>query len=681
VTVEGQSNERDCDGLSTGMIGTMVSFVARRARWILAAAAAFTVLSIALGGTVVSRLDSGSNQFADPQSESFRAFRLLQSASGVEPDPGIIALVRAGDVGAVRARFADDPEIARATVIRRFVFGYYRHGLDTRSERATARLRAAYAHDPNVLLGGGAVAAVEIDRTVRDDLTRAELIAFPLVFLLSFVVFRGLVAALIPPLVGAASIGATLLGLRAVVSFMGVSVFALNLVTGLGLGLAIDYSLLIVSRYREELERHGHTVEALRATLRSAGRTVVFSALTVAAAMGSLAVFPLPFLYSMAVGGALVALSALTVVLVVLPPFLHLLGPRIDALAPRRWRRRGSGGGWARLAEFVMRRPRLVAVLAGSVLVALTVPAFGLHFIGIDAKSLPTSASARKVSNALTASGLRGIASPVNVVLPSRPSPAQLTRLATLPGLVGYRGPTSIARGVWRIDVASTQDALSGSTQRLVRDIRALFPRSLVAGRAAAFADQRAALAGGLPWALVLLAFTTFALLFLFTGSVVLPLKALLMNALTIGGAFGVIVLVFQHGLGVDGLEQTQPVLLGAIAFGLSTDYAVFLLSRIKEARDDGAGNVAAVATGLERTGRIVTAAALLFCVAIGSFASSKLVFVQELGLGTAAAVALDATVVRAFLVPALMAILGEWNWWAPGPLHRLHARFLAADG
>jgi RND superfamily putative drug exporter len=660
------------------MIGGVVSLVVRRARWILAATVAFTLLSLGLGGSVVSRLDSGSGQFADPHSASFRAFRELQRASGVEPDPGIIALVKHGDVAAVQKRFAADPEVARATVVEQFVFGFYRHGLDKRSEHATKRIRAAFANDSGVVLGGSSVAALEIDQTVREDLTRAELIAFPLVFLLSFVVFRGLVAALIPPLVGAASIGATLLGLRAVVQVMGVSVFALNLVTGLGLGLAIDYSLLIVSRYREELAMHGHTPEALRATLLTAGRTVTFSALTVAAAMGSLAVFPLPFLYSMAVGGALVAVAALVVVLVGLPPFLHLLGPRIDALAPRRWRQPVRGGGWARLAEIVMRRPRIIAIVAGGILVAVALPALGLRFTGVDATSLPKSAGARQVADALVASGLRGVAQPLNVVLHVAPSATEMARLRALPGTLGSRGPIIVGKGLWRVDVTPAADPLSGTTQRLVRAVRAIFPDGRVAGRAAAFADQRSALVSRLPWALALLGLTTFTLLFLFTGSVVLPLKALVMNMLTLGAAFGVIVLVFQRWVGIGGLEQTQPVLLGAIAFGLSTDYAVFLLSRIKEARDAGAANVAAVASGLERTGRIVTAAALLFCVAIGAFTTSKLVFVQELGLGTAAAVALDATIVRALLVPALMAILGEWNWWAPGPLRRLHARLSA---
>jgi RND superfamily putative drug exporter len=232
---------------------------------------------------------------------------------------------------------------------------------------------------------------------------------------------------------------------------------------------------------------------------------------------------------------------------------------------------------------------------------------------------------------------------------------------------------------VWRLDVAPSEPAPSRSTQRLVHRLRSLFPNGLLAGQGAAIVDQRASILANVHWALGLLAVTTFALLFAFTGSVVLPVKALVMNVLTIGAAFGLLVLIFQHGVGVEGLEQTQPVLLAATVFGLSTDYAVFLLSRIKEAHDRGEPNIAAVAWGLERTGRIITAAALLFCVAIGSFATSGLVFVQELGVGTAAAVAIDATIVRALLVPSLMAVLGDWNWWAPGPLRRLHDRFAVA--
>ena len=236
------------------------------------------------------------------------------------------------------------------------------------------------------------------------------------------------------------------------------------------------------------------------------------------------------------------------------------------------------------------------------------------------------------------------------------------------------------APGLWRLDVIPRDKGLAASTQRIVHEVRALLPAARVTGQTAGFIDQQASLARHLPWALGLLALTTCTLIFLFTGSVLLPLKSLLMNALTLGASFGILVLVFQEGRGLDGLESTQPILLCATAFGLSTDYAIFLFSRIKEARDRGLPNRAAVGDGLERTGRIVTAAALLFCVAIGTFATSGISFIQELGVGTAVAVALDATVVRALLVPSLMALLGEWNWWAPSPLRRLHARLGLAD-
>ena len=657
----------------------MAAFVTRYARWILVATALATAVSLALGGSVVSRLKSSPSLFQDPGSQSVRAFDALQRASGVEPNPGVVAFVRRGNLDAVRSRIEADPDVARTAVVGSFVFGFFERAPGASSQRAASRLRREFADDSGVVLGGGPIASQEINKTVRGDLARAELIALPIVLLLSLFVFRGFVAALLPPLVGMAAIGLTFLGLRAVAQVMDVSVFALNLVTGLGLGLAIDYTLLLVSRHREEIERCGPGLEALHATLSTAGRTIVFSALTVAAAMGSLAVFPLRFLSSMAVGGAFVAVAAATVALVSLPALLVVLGARLNALAPRRWQHAPTGRGWARLAHTVMRRPVLVALASGGLLVALALPALGIRVTGIDAGSLPKSASARQVADALQASGLRGVASPLNLVLSSRPSDAMLVRVRALPGVAGIEGLTEVGPGVWRLDVAPSSPPSSHAAQQLVRRLRKLFPDDLLAGQAAAIVDQRASIVAHLPWALGLLCLTTFALLFAFTGSVVLPLKSLLMNVLTIGATFGLLVLVFQDGVGVTGLEQTQPVLLAATAFALATDYAVFLLARIKEGRDHGLPNADAIAWGLERTGRIITAAALLFCVAIGSFATSRLVFVQELGVGTAVAVLLDATVARALLVPSLMAILGEWNWWAPGPLRRLHRRLAVA--
>ncbi len=524
-------------------------------------------------------------------------------------------------------------------------------------------------------LGGGAIASRQVTAAIQRDLRRAELIAFPLVLLLSFWVFRGLVAAFLPPLVGAGAIALTFLGLRIAVEVHSLSVFALNLVTGLGLGLAIDYSLFIVSRWREEAARHGHGPEALAATMRSAGRTVVFSALTVAASMACLLVFPQQFLYSMGVGGVLVALSAGLVALLPLPALLYWLGPRIDALAPRRLQQVPSGGRWARLAAWVMRRPGRVAAASTAALLLLAVPAFRVHFVGVDATTLPSSASSRQVAEALDREDIRGRYAPITAIVAAPPRAAVVALLAAEPAAEAVLPAREIAPGLWRLDVLPRDEGLAAGSQQLVRTVRAELPTAQVTGQTAAFVDQQASLAAHLPWALAILALTTCTLIFLFTGSVVLPVKSLLMNMLTLGAAFGIMVVVFEWGRGLSGLESTQPILLCATAFGLSTDYAIFLFSRIKEGRDRGLENREAVADGMERTGRVVTAAALLFCVAIGTFATSGISFIQELGVGTAVAVALDATIVRALLVPSLMALLGKWNWWAPGPLRRLHLR------
>ena len=580
----------------------------------------------------------------------------------------------------MRARIGRDPAVARTVVDRDgVILGF----LDARgggeAKDAADRLIEAFAGDPHVRLGGGAIAARQVTDAIQRDLRRAELIAFPLVLLLSFWIFRGLVAAFLPPLVGAGAIGLTFLGLRVAVEVHPLSIFALNLVTGLGLGLAIDYSLFVVSRWREEAAQHGHGPEALAATMRSAGRTVFFSALTVAASMACLLVFPQQFLYSMGLGGVLVALAAGLVALLPLPAFLYWLGPHIDALAPRRLQQVPSGGRWGRLAAWVMRRPGRVAAISASFLILLALPALRVHFVGVDATTLPASASSRQVAEALEREDVEGRYSPITALTASRPPEAATARLAAAPGAAALLPPRQVAPGLWRLDVLPSGKALSESAQHLVGTVRTVLPSARVTGQTAAFVDQQASLADHLPWALAILALTTSTLIFLFTGSVVLPLKSLVMNVLTLAASFGVLVVVFEWGRGLSGLESTQPILLCATAFGLSTDYAIFLFSRIKEGRDGGLENRAAVADGLERTGRLVTAAALLFCVAIATFATSGISFIQELGLGIAVAVILDATIVRAFLVPSLMAMLGRWNWWAPEPLRRLHLRLTSS--
>jgi RND superfamily putative drug exporter len=474
------------------------------------------------------------------------------------------------------------------------------------------------------------------------------------------------------------------------------SVFALNLIIGLGLGLAIDYSLFIVSRFREELERGLDTAAALAATLRTAGRTVLFSAATVAAALAALLVFPQRFLYSMGIGGMLVTLVAATVSLTVLPALLAALGPRVNALAPARWRaathRDASGdrsGFWYRFSRWVMRRPGAIAATTALLLIVLGLPFTQIRFTGVDAQVLGPSHSARVVDDALRTEFPPNRTSPILVAVraPAQAEPEVRTyakRLGEIPGVLTVQPPVA-ANGLWRVGVVAPGARLDQSAKDAVEAVRAVdapFPVE-VGGSTAEFLDQQSALADRIPVALAILATTTLVILFLMTGSVVLPVKALVMNVLTLSAAFGILKLIFQDGrleglLGYTSqgaLESSQPILLFAVAFGLSTDYGVFLLTRIKEARDAGLSNDEAVAVGLQRTGRIVTAAAILFCIAIGAFVSSEMIFIKQLGLGTALAVLIDATIVRALLVPSLMKLLGDWNWWAPRPLARLHAK------
>jgi RND superfamily putative drug exporter len=535
-----------------------------------------------------------------------------------------------------------------------------------------------------------------VNTQVGNDLAHAELLAFPFIFLLSLLFFRSLVAALLPPLLGGLAIVGTFFLLRVVSTVTDLSVFALNLTTGLGLGLAIDYSLFIVSRYREEAARDGFGLGALRRTLQTAGRTVLFSSVTVAVAVAALAIFPQRFLYSMGIAGAIVVLLAATLALTVLPALLAVLGPRVNALSAQRLRqaaerdaRPSRRGAWYRLAQFVTRRPARVAAASAAVLVALGIPFTQIRFITADARVLPQSASAHQVQTALDAQFPPNRTTPLEVVVGAPASSPEVRalseRIARLPDVSAVAPPQPAGSKTSLLEVAPVHDPLSGATKQLVHDLRAIHtPYYLgVAGQTASYLDLEHSLGAHLPAVFAVVIAATLIVLFLMTGSVLLPLKAVAMNALSLSAVFGILVLIFQHGnlqglLGyhsLRALDATQPILLFAIGFGLATDYGVFLLSRIKEAHDAGAPNAEAVALGLERTGRIVTAAALLFAVAVGAFATSPVVFIKELGIGTALAVLLDASVIRALLVPSLMGLFGPLNWWAPRPLRWLHER------
>jgi uncharacterized membrane protein YdfJ with MMPL/SSD domain len=707
--------------LSSSLAGSMTrlaAFINRRAKRILIVAGLFFLVAGAIGGPVAGQLSAEDEDFQDPDAENIVASERLAAAQGGREDAGLVALLSpGGDVRADPAARAKVRAVQRTIDADPGVVGA-RSYIDTRSPafvsrdgrqtvvlatftgdelEAVDRLRARL-EGRGVRIGGPDVVNPEIGEQVSSDLARAELIAFPLLFLLSLWIFRSLVAALLPPLVGALSIVTTFLLMRVVDSGVtSLSIYALNLVTGVGLGLAIDYSLFMVSRYREELARGADGSAAIARTMQTAGRTVLFSSLTVAAALASLLVFPMRFLYSMGIGGLIVALAAMLVSLTVLPAVLAALGPRVNAGAPRFLRRAAdsaarpaTSGRWYRLAQWVMRRPGTVAVVTAGALLVAGLPFLRIAFVPADYKMLPQGSEARQVAATIDREFGVFAADPIQVV--GRAAPADDGRvdryaddLRDVPGTGTVSAPRRLNRDTVLIDVLPPGDALSNRNRDVVRAVRAVpapVPAA-VGGAAARFVDQQDTLGDYLPLALGLLALTTLVLLFLLTGSLVLPLKALLMNLLTLSATFGILVLVFQDGRlegvldfeSAHGVEATQPVLLFAIAFGLATDYGVFLLSRIKEARDAGLDNRAAVAFGVERTGRIVTAAALLFCVAIGAFATSGILFIKLLGVGTALAVAIDATIIRALLVPALMALLGNWNWWAPAPLRRLHAR------
>lgn len=734
------------------MIARLTDLAVGHSRRTLLISGAVFLLAAALGGPVVSLLKSENSDFQDPASQNQQVLKAIEHATHQTATFGLVALVPSrGDArtdpvaqresARVLSLLAAQPGFQRAIdyskthlpllvsrdghltlVLAAFANRDY-------STRAVEHVRAQVAGS-GVRFGGNDVAFNEINKTTSSDLQRAEMFAFPILLLLSFWVFRGLVAAALPLLVGGFAIVLTFLFLRLIDQFAGVSVFAVNLVTGMGLGLGIDYSLFVLARYREELAGGADTREALLRTLQTAGRTVLYSSLTVAGALASMLVFPIRFLYSMGIGGAIVALAAGFVSLLVLPAVLVALGPRINALSPARLQRSAARtaqsseqGGWYRLARGVMRRPGLVALFTAVLLLVAAIPSLRLSLAPADAHVLPSSSEARRVAETLTrefpvdasqtvtivarsagpADGTSG--SPVadgspsgkpgqqaTVAAVTAPVAAIAARARQIAGSQATEGPPRyIGGGVWEIELQPRGTDGAPANQALVKNLRTIgpAPNLLVGGATAWFVDQKAAIAAHLPLALLILALVTAGFLFLMTGSLILPVVALLMNLLTIAVAAGLLVLIFQDGhLGglfdftpIGGLEESNLVLLFILAFAMSTDYGVFLFGRIKEAHDNGRPTREAIAYGLERTGRLVTAAALLFCVALGAFSTSHIFFVKQLGVGVPLAVAIDATIVRALLVPALMGRLGEAIWWAPRPLRRLHRRFGLREG
>ncbi|GHF44178.1 MMPL family transporter [Streptomyces griseosporeus] len=558
-------------------------------------------------------------------------------------------------------------------------------GLDDAAEKravdaAAERIRRIDA--PEVHVSGGPLLGTQIGERAQQDVRNAELISLPVVLALLLVVFGGLRAAGLPLLVAVSGIAGAFLALFGFSQVTGISVYAIQVTTMLGLGLAVDYALLMLVRFREERRHTPDVTEAVHRTVAAAGRTVLFSGLTVAVSLTGLLVFPSTFLRSMGLAVAAVVVVDMLAALTLLPALLVRFGGRI---APAKERPAGEEGRpFARLARFAARRRVAVLAVVVPVLLVLALPVTGMRIAIGDARQLPSHTEARQLYDTVDAHFPPGTGvSPVLAVLRPGTDPATAGRIRALsPGAQSRTLPDGTE--VVRLRPSGRVDGASATALvERVRELRGTQPVQ-VTGTAARLADFRAMLADRAPWAALTVLAGIFVLLFAFTGSVLVPLRTIATTLLSLGAALGVVVWVFQDGhlaglLGAEGLgalSLTAPPLIVAIAFGLAMDYELFILARMREARQLTGDDREAVADGLRRSGRVVTCAALLLAVVFAAFMTGGFSPILQIGLGLTLAVLIDATVVRMLLVPATMTLLGRYAWWAPAPLRRLHDRF-----
>ncbi|MEV8623461.1 MMPL family transporter [Streptomyces sp. NPDC051079] len=714
---------------STG--GGWTRFVTARPRLSLLVALVITALAVLAGSGVGDRMGSGG--WEDPDAESTYALEVLEREFPAS-QPNLLLLVDAGAAGvdspAVAAearrlaeRLDAEPgvggvgsywqtgspalrsEDGRQAVIAARIDGEEKAAGEV-LERVAPEFRGT--HGPvKVSVGGPLAVRHEMQTTIQEDLLRAEMIALPITLVLLVMVFGSAVAALLPLGIGIVAILGTNAVLRGITELTDVSVFAQNLTTALGLGLAIDYALFVVRRFREELAAGADTRTAVATTLRTAGRTVLFSALTVAVSLAAMLVFPQYFLRSFAYAGIAVVLLAAAAALILLPAALVLLGDRVNALDLRRLfrRRSGAGGGereagagWARTAALVMRRAPLFAVATATGLVLLGLPFLGVRFGTADDRQLPASAESRVVQDHLRDAFPGNPGGGITVLAEGAATPGQYAgyrdRIKAIDGVARVEGPvTSPAggRGHAYFTVVPEGETVGTDAQHVVGELRAEkapFDTS-VTGAAAVLVDSKDAIGDRLPWAAAVIVVVTLILVFLLTGSLLIPIQAVVLNALSLTAMFGAVVWVFQDGhlsglLGFTStgdIETTLPVLMFCVAFGLSMDYGVFLLSRIKEEYDATGDHEHAVRFGLRRTGGLITAAAVILAVVMVAIGTSRVTNTKMLGLGVALAVLMDAMVVRSLLVPSVMKLTGRLTWWAPGPLRRFHDRFGISEG
>ncbi|KRE29211.1 hypothetical protein ASG82_26660 [Mycobacterium sp. Soil538] len=722
-------------------------------RRILAVALLVMIACGVFGIPVVGQLSAGG--FADPTSESARASQILVDRFGQGDMDLLISLRAEGgmdaarpvatdivsrlsespNVGEVTSAWTAPPSAASALISEDGKTGLIVAGItggESAAQRHAEELTDALVYDRDgvtVRAGGVAMTYVQINSQTEKDLLLMESIAVPLSFVVLVWVFGGLLAAALPVAVGGFAILGSMAVLRAVTLVTDVSIFALNLSIAMGLALAIDYTLLIISRYRDELAAGADRDRALVRTMTTAGRTVLFSAMTVALSMIAMVLFPMYFLKSFAYAGIAVVAFAALAAIVVAPAAIVLAGDRLDAFDVRKLVRRVLHRPepapvpvermfWYRSTKYVQRRAIPIGVAVVALLVLLGLPFLGATWGFPDDRVLPQSASARQVGDDMRENFAVDSSANVTIVLPDARdvTPADLDRYAaelsrvddvstvSAPGgtfVDGAKvGPPSSATGVADgsafLTVGSTASLFTDTSETQLDRLHAVEPpggrEAMLTGLAQINRDSSDSITSRLPTVLGIIAAITFVLLFLLTGSVVLPLKALVLNVLSLTAAFGALVWIFQDGhLGALGTTPTgtlvanMPVLLFCIAFGLSMDYEVFLVSRIREfwlASDRStAANDESVALGLARTGRVVTAAALLMSISFAALIAAQVAFMRMFGVGLTLAILADATLVRMLLVPAFMHVLGRWNWWAPAPLARLHERIGLREG
>jgi|UniRef100_UPI0040499D18 putative drug exporter of the RND superfamily len=682
------------------------------------AAVALFVIGIlvagAVGSLIFSRLDSGG--YSDPNSDSYKVYEYLRDDLKVE-DPAVVVVIDAGDRDVTEPAVAQQALALEAMMAQEEgvtrTLSFWGAGADINLKSADGK--AAYvlifgqgeAFSPasedlgklfqdkydgefsglRLYAGGVAVVGHAITKKISDDLKIAEAISIPLTFILLAFVFGALAASAMPLIVGVSAIVGAFFILWLISLFTAVSVYSLNLTTGMGLGLGIDYALLMVNRFREELNKGKSVDDSVITTMATAGKTVFYSGLTVLVTMVSLTFFPLPFLKSFGYAGVSVVALAVVGAIFGLPPILAMMGKRINkgpvrksAMNPK------DDGRWADTARFVMRRPVPVVLLSLIALGIMAAPLQNISFSQGDSRMLPASNPAA-IATALQTERFPGqTGTPIEIITFDGANNVDAlndyaNRISQVPGIVGVVPPQVIGEDV-RIVAYQSMLPRTPESQKLIHDLRDVKAPTgtLIGGVAADYTDSQDGISRTLPWAFGWIAISVLLLVFVFTGSIILPIKAVLLNVLSLAATMGVLTWVFIDGnlqwlvgsFTVTGsLDTSIVILIAVVVFGLSMDYELFLLSRIREEHLEGRSNVESVATGLQRSARIITAAAVLLAVVFAAFVTSGVTSIKTMGFGVALAVLLDATLIRALLVPALMRLMGERNWWAPKAMQR----------